>query len=956
MLTIVGAPVAQADVFGSLGDASPAPSGQYLVKFVAGTSDSEQAAVLADAGATDLSYVAPLRLHSVLLAADDTQAAVDELSANPSVARVEAEQTREASAVPSDPAFSSQWSLARIGWDEVYGSVSPSGSATVAVLDTGVDAGHPDLASNVLPGTSMLDPGANGTTDPNGHGTEMAGIVAASTDNGEGMAGIGYAGVSVMPVTVLDAQGVGQDGDIVGGVIWAADHGADVILMAFSSPDFSPSLQEAIDYAWSKGAVLVGAAGNDGSSAAHFPAGDRGVVGVANTDESDALNASTNYGDAAFLAAPGTGIYTTGTGGGYTSITGTSASAAAVAGGAALLRATSPDASNGTIIARLARSADPIENGGTGNGRLNLDRAIDDLSTDELQPAGAAPVGEGGPFVGPYRAAAVVTSRVVTGDWNVATTWTATPRTGGVTTSTASTLVTGTGTSFTTEIVAGDALYRSDGTTLIGTVLAVTNNTQLTLTTPAANNNTNAAYSASRVPGPADTVSIAGGANINIPAAYGAVVTSVDLNPTAASANTNLNLVATSSLTTTGNLRVNRPGGNADTVLNVGAGTVTTGGNLTLDGSATQGNRVNRVNLTTGLLVIGGNLIFVAGSTGSNVVNMSLAPATGELRLAGAFNNAAVGTLLPGGTFNFNGTAAQSIPVGPASIIYNNLHTNNASGVTPIANITPGNVVGNLRVQSGLFNSPAAVTGNVARTFEVANGATYRLSSPGTTPTGFGTRTYGDTSTVQFFGSAQTIGNENYGHLSILGPAKTSSGTVTLRGDFSNLGSAPGTGTFAFTGTAATQTIGGATRHDLQRRHHREQVGRERRARVHDDLQRQHNVHAGQHHDRHEHAGGERRGAPDEWPRRGQPEPSNRGRRGADRVQRRHGRGPHAGDGELRQREHAGHPHGQRHGKRAPEHRRLGDPHRQERQPLLDDREQRHRVLDLQRDLRLRRG
>ena len=194
----------------------------------------------------------------------------------------------------------------------MYGSVSPSGSATVAVLDTGVDAGHPDLASNVLPGTSMLDPGSNGTSDPNGHGTEMAGIVAASTDNGVGMAGIGYAGVTVMPVTVLDAQGVGQDGDIVGGVIWAADHGADVILMAFSSPDFSPSLQEAIDYAWSKGAVLVGAAGNDGSSAAHFPAGDRGVVGVANTDESDALNASTNYGDAAFLAAPGTGIYTTG--------------------------------------------------------------------------------------------------------------------------------------------------------------------------------------------------------------------------------------------------------------------------------------------------------------------------------------------------------------------------------------------------------------------------------------------------------------------------------------------------------------------------------------------------------------------------------------------------------------------------------------------------------------------
>ena len=286
------------------------------MKFAAGTSEAEQAAALADAGATDLSYVAPLRLHSILLTGDRRPHSIS--SARIRRSRAWRPSRRAANAVPNDPAFSSQWSLERIGWDQVYGSVLPSGSATVAVLDTGVDAGHPDLASNVLPGTSMLDPGANGTSDPNGHGTQMAGIVAASTDNGEGMAGIGYAGVTVMPVTVLDGQGVGQDGDIVGGVIWAADHGADVILMAFSSPDFSPSLQEAIDYAWSKGAVLVGAAGNDGSSAAHFPAGDRGVVGVANTDVSDALNASSNYGDAAFIAAPGTGIYTTAGGGGYT--------------------------------------------------------------------------------------------------------------------------------------------------------------------------------------------------------------------------------------------------------------------------------------------------------------------------------------------------------------------------------------------------------------------------------------------------------------------------------------------------------------------------------------------------------------------------------------------------------------------------------------------------------------
>ena len=283
----------------------------------------------------------------------------------------------------------------------------PSGSATVAVLDTGVDAGHADLAANVVPGTSILDPGSNGASDPNGHGTEMAGIVAASTDNGEGMAGIGYAGVTVMPVTVLDSQGVGQDGDIINGVIWAADHGADVILMSFSSPDFSPSLQEAIDYAWSQGAVLVGAAGNDGSSAAHFPAGDRGVVGVANTDESDVLSASSNYGDAAFMAAPGTGIYTTANGGGYTSISGTSASAAAVAGAAALIRANSPGLSNGVVVSRLgAERRSSRQRGYRQRPAEPGSRERRTLSTEECSQAAPRRLAKGGPFIGPYAAQA----------------------------------------------------------------------------------------------------------------------------------------------------------------------------------------------------------------------------------------------------------------------------------------------------------------------------------------------------------------------------------------------------------------------------------------------------------------------------------------------------------------------------------------------------------------------
>src|SRR4029453_4347922 len=107
----------------------------------------------------------------------------------------------------------------------------------------------------------------------------MAAIGAAETDNGSGIAGVGSAGVRVMPVTVLGADGTGQDSDIIEGVAYAADHGADVILRAFSNPGFSASLQAAVDYAWSRGVVVVAATGNDGSSAATYPAGDEGVVG-----------------------------------------------------------------------------------------------------------------------------------------------------------------------------------------------------------------------------------------------------------------------------------------------------------------------------------------------------------------------------------------------------------------------------------------------------------------------------------------------------------------------------------------------------------------------------------------------------------------------------------------------------------------------------------------------------
>ncbi|WP_183408135.1 S8 family serine peptidase, partial [Nocardioides pocheonensis] len=384
------------------------PTSSEIVTFAATTSGAEQEALLSDVAAVQLSSVPQLHMYAV----DVTAAGADALRADPRVESVEADRVRAVEGTPDDPAYGDQWALPKIGWDQAFGTVVPGGTATVAVLDTGVDPSD-DLTGKLVPGASMLA-GSDTTADPNGHGTAMATIVAAKTDNGVGTAGVAYSGVSVMPVKVLGADGTGQDSDIVAGVVYAADHGADVILMSFSNPGRSDALQAAVDYAWSKGAVLVAATGNDGSSTATYPAGAAKVVGVSATTRDDSLWTSSNSGDDTFLGAPGVDIAD-----GSGSVTGTSASAAIVAGAAALVKANDASASNGVVVGRLARTADPAGSvSDTGNGRVNLARALGDSSTTAVVPQGVA--GSGGPFVGPYVVAASALKGALQGQSNPA--------------------------------------------------------------------------------------------------------------------------------------------------------------------------------------------------------------------------------------------------------------------------------------------------------------------------------------------------------------------------------------------------------------------------------------------------------------------------------------------------------------------------------------------------------
>mgnify|MGYP000325785094 CR=1 FL=1 len=353
---------------------SPTASGPVqlvpiLVKFRTGASPAAIDATIRSVGGQpgrDLSQIrtrviyVPANARDQMLAAYARQSTVERASAAVKLSRA---------GTPNDPGYNQQWALVKIGWEQVYGAVPITGTARIAVLDTGVDAGHPDLAGRVVAGQSFV--GGDPNTDPNGHGTALAGIAAATVGNGVGIAGVAWAGASLMSVQVLGPDGTGYDSDVVAGVLWAADNGASVLLMGFSSRDYSAALADALAYAWGKGAVLVAATGNDGFAGPTYPAGMPNVIGVAATDAVDALVAGSNTSSAA-VGAPGLNIYTTLPGNRYGSFGGTSAASAHVAGLAALLVALGR--SNAEASTQIRGAVDSIP--GQPFGRINVAKAL----------------------------------------------------------------------------------------------------------------------------------------------------------------------------------------------------------------------------------------------------------------------------------------------------------------------------------------------------------------------------------------------------------------------------------------------------------------------------------------------------------------------------------------------------------------------------------------------------
>jgi thermitase len=394
ILSLALGSVSAVGAVGPSGAAEPRPGafapGRILVKFRAGAAAAERADVHRALGGRVLEEIAAIGVEVVSVPARAELASVAAYARNPLVEYAEPDHVAYAVGEPNDPYFDKQWGLsngndADIDAPEAWGLTSGSGSVLIAILDTGIDQDHEDLAGKLVGNKSFTS--SEKEDDLYGHGTHVAGIAAAATDNGIGVAGVGYDS-RLLNVKVLDDTGSGYYSWIAKGIIWAADNGAKVINMSLGGSAPSRTLEEAVNYAWKKGVVLVAAAGNSGNRSPTYPAYYKNCIAVAATDSNDQKASWSSYGAWVDVAAPGVSIFSavpnhTSTLFGrveppYAYGSGTSMATPHVAGVAALVWATSYGTSNASVRYQIEMTADKIAGTGTywRYGRVNACRAV----------------------------------------------------------------------------------------------------------------------------------------------------------------------------------------------------------------------------------------------------------------------------------------------------------------------------------------------------------------------------------------------------------------------------------------------------------------------------------------------------------------------------------------------------------------------------------------------------
>jgi thermitase len=361
--------------------AGPAPdfsSQQILVKFKPDVTLPEAAQIHSQMGGQVQGTIPGIGVQVVSVPEGQEIAKVKAYSSNARVTYAEPDFVAEAVGSPDDAYFGLQWGLARVQAAQAWDVTTGSDSINIAILDTGVDLDHADLANKVISSVDFTH--STSLDDVYGHGTHVAGIAAAMTNNGVGVAGLGYTS-TIMNVKVLSDAGAGAYSWIASGIIWAADNGADVINMSLGGPSESSTLEYAIDYAWNKGVVVVAAAGNSGTDSPFYPAYYTNCIAVAATDANDARTSWSNYGDWVDVAAPGASIYSTLKNNSYGYMSGTSMASPHVAGLAALVFTTVSDANgdgklNDEVRSRIEATCDDINVSGIGSGRVNAYEAV----------------------------------------------------------------------------------------------------------------------------------------------------------------------------------------------------------------------------------------------------------------------------------------------------------------------------------------------------------------------------------------------------------------------------------------------------------------------------------------------------------------------------------------------------------------------------------------------------
>ncbi len=331
---------------------------RVAVTFKAGVTRARIAAVIFDAGGTLELAIPAIRAYLVGVEPERRAEVLASLQSSSAVASASNEPISEAlDTSPDDTDWPQQDGLRVAGFPKAWDVTQGSSKIVVAVIDTGVDANHPDLRGALVPGWDFI--GNDGDpSDDHGHGTAVAGVVAARSNNHVGGAGICWRCL-VMPIKALDAKGSGDDTLIAAGIVWAIDHGARVINLSLGGPGSSVELANALGYASAKGVVVIAAAGNAGTTTQFYPAADSHAISVAATTVVDSRYSWSNFGSWVRLAAPGCNIAPI-LGDGYGTFCGTSSATPVVAGLVALELSAQPAATARDVEDALARAAVPL--------------------------------------------------------------------------------------------------------------------------------------------------------------------------------------------------------------------------------------------------------------------------------------------------------------------------------------------------------------------------------------------------------------------------------------------------------------------------------------------------------------------------------------------------------------------------------------------------------------------